>query len=38
MAQSTRKKHCGNCKLTGHSIRTCPEMKQGMKGKKKYDN
>ena len=26
MAQSTRKKHCGQCGLSGHSIRTCSDI------------
>ena len=27
MAQSIRKKHCGQCGLSAHSIRTCSDMK-----------
>ena len=32
MAQSERKKHCGNCGERGHSARTCPKL-GGRQGK-----
>ncbi len=32
MAQSTTKKNCGGCRQAGHSIRTCPRIKPGLRG------
>jgi hypothetical protein len=38
MAQSTRKKHWGNCGESGHSIHICPQIKALSYGKAESSN